>query len=177
MSPTILTSLGLYFNLQEPDPADVDIDDIAYALSNICRFTGHVHTYYSVAEHCYRASLIVPSLYALQALLHDAAEAYIGDVSSPLKRLLPDYRAIEERVEAAVLTHFKLPLKPHPCVKQADLVMLATEQRDLLPHHDDDWAVLKGIDPLPDFISPLPPHQARMRFLERYRALTLGDQA
>ena len=76
-----------------------------------------------------------------------------------------------------MLTRFKLPLTLHPCIKHADLVMLATEQRDLLPHHDDDWAVLKGIDPLPDFISPLPPHQARMRFLERYRALTLGDQA
>ena len=172
MQPTILTSSGRYFNLLEPRAEDVCIAEIAHALSHICRFTGHVHTFYSVAEHRFHASFIVPPEYALQALLHDAAEAYIGDVASPLKRLLPDYKAIEERVEAAVLQHFGLPEQLHPCVKEADLVMLATEQRDLLPAHSDEWAVLKDIKPLTGRIHPWPAQVARQYFLVRYRHLT-----
>jgi len=172
MKPTILTSSGGYFNLLEPDPMHVNIGEIAHALSHICRFTGHVRTFYSVAQHSYHASYLVDREYALQALLHDAAEAYIGDVASPLKRLLPDYKAIEERVESAVFQHFKLPAVLHPSVKQADLIMLATEQHDLMPQHDDQWASIKGIEPMPHPLVPMPPQTARYAFLDRYFELT-----
>ena len=172
MSPTILTSSGRYFNLLEPIAKHVNIGEIAHALSHICRFTGHVRTFYSVAEHSYHASYLVDREHALAALLHDAAEAYIGDVARPLKRLLPDYKAIEARVEAAVFSHFKLPAQLHASIKKADLIMLATEQRDLMPEHADNWACLHGIEPLPQTLNPMPSQTARYCFLDRYFELT-----
>lgn len=172
MTPTILTSSGRYFNLVEPNHQHVSISEISHALSHICRFTGHVRTFYSVAQHCYHASYLVDREYALAALLHDAAEAYIGDVASPLKRLLPDYKAIEARVEAAVFQHFKLSTHMHPSVKRADLIMLATEQRDLMPEHADQWACIQGIEPIPQRIDPMPAQTARYCFLDRYFELT-----
>lgn len=147
MSPVILTHSGLHFNLLDPQPESIQITDIAHALSHICRFTGHTKEFYSVAEHSYLTSYLVEPTHALEALLHDAAEAYIGDVSSPLKSLLPDYKAIEERVEQAIRTRFALPEHQHPCVKDADLSMLATEKRDLMPTDSNEWELLEGVTP------------------------------
>lgn len=173
MQPTILTSAGRYFNLLQPNPHHVSIGEIAHALSNICRFTGHVSEFYSVAQHSYHASYLVPPEYALAALLHDAAEAYVGDVASPLKHLLSQYQAIEARVEAAVFQHFCVPMPLDPCVKRADLIMLATEKRDLMPAHLDDWPCLDGIAPLPQVLVPKPPKTARYCFLDRFFELTV----
>lgn len=175
MTPTILTSSGRYFNLLEPNHHHVSIGEIAHALSHICRFTGHVRTFYSVAQHCYHASYLVDREHALAALLHDAAEAYIGDVATPLKHLLPDYKVIEARVEAAVAKHFNLSTRMHPSVKQADLVMLATEQRDLMPEHADQWPCIQGINPMPNPIDPMPPQTARYCFLDRFFELTAPE--
>jgi hypothetical protein len=169
MSPTILTASGLTFNLLEPDPNLIEIEDIAHALSHICRFTGHTREFYSVAEHSIYVSNLVQPPHALAALLHDAAEAYIGDVSSPLKYLLPDYRAIEWKLEAAIRKRFGLPAVQHESIKHADLVMLATEKRDRLNHHDQDWELLQGIEvyPLP-MNPPLSPAHAREYFLGQF---------
>ena len=117
---------------------------------------------------------MVPPEHALAGLLHDAAEAFIGDVSSPLKALLPDYKSVEKRVEAAVLARFGLPAELPPCVKQADLVMLATEQRDLMPAHDDTWAIIRDIKPLDWVIDPWSPRGARAGFLKRFDQLCQG---
>jgi 5'-deoxynucleotidase YfbR-like HD superfamily hydrolase len=86
----------------------------------------------------------------MAGLLHDGAEAFIGDVSSPLKRLLPDYKRIEAEVERVVFAKFGLPTELHPSVKEADLILLATERRDLMPidHQRMRWM-------LPDHIVPL----------------------
>ena len=176
MSPTILTASGRYFDILAPTFEETyAIDEIAHALSHICRFTGHTRTFYSVAQHCYHASFLVPKEHALAALMHDAAEAYLGDVSSPLKQLLPDYRAIEEQVEQGVFSHFGIATPLHPCVKHADLVMLATEQRDLMPGHAHDWMCLRGIAPMPTLIAPMSPEEARQKFLHRVQQLTSGD--
>lgn len=173
MTPTILTHSGLTFNLLEPAPDLIEIEDIAHALSHICRFTGHTRVFYSVAEHSVRASLCVPPEFAMEALLHDAAEAYIGDVSSPLKAQLHEYRNIEFKLEQAIRQRFGLPPKQSPCIKQADLTMLATEKRDLMPAHQDDWALLHGITPLPEPITtPLPPDIARWYFLDHFETLS-----
>ena len=83
---------GEYFDLLEPDRSVYTINTIAHALSNLCRYTGHVNRFYSVAEHSVFVSLAVPKKFALEALFHDASEAFLGDVSSPLKKLLPEYK-------------------------------------------------------------------------------------
>lgn len=171
---SILTVGGTYFNFVEIDVSRVHINDIAHALAHICRFTGHTNQFYSVAQHSVAVSRIVPPEHALAGLLHDAAEAFLGDVSKPLKRLLPDYQAIEKRVEAALFARFGLPAELPDCVKQADLVMLATEKRDLMPCINDEetqWFDLKGIKPLKKRVEPLPPARVRYLFQMRFYSL------
>lgn len=174
MRPDILTASGLYFNFLEPAGDTVDIETIAHALSHICRYTGHVREFYSVAQHSVLVSYLVGPEHALAGLLHDAAEAFIGDMAAPLKRLLPDYKAVEKRVEAVVLAKFGLPPDLPIEVKRADLIALATEQRDLMPKHSDvwEWETLPGIRPMTMTIIPQRSGEARSWFMQRFAELT-----
>lgn len=174
MQPTILTAAGRYFDFLAPERSVIGIDEIAHALSHICRFTGHTREFYSVAEHSVHVSRLVPPGDALAGLLHDAAEAFIGDVAKPLKLLLPDYAAIEARVEAAVLSRFGLDPALPASVKVADQDMLRVEQRqamgrfylDHLPSFDNPQAKLVRLE----FWEPA---EARMMFLQRFEEVTL----
>ena len=168
MSPTILTATGHSFNLLEPNVSAINIADIAHSLAHLCRFTGHTKAFYSVAEHSYHCSYLVPPQDALCALLHDATEAYLGDVASPLKRLLPDYKVLEERAWFAIATCYLLPLEMPSTVKEADMLMLRTERRDLMPHTNEVWADIEGVAPASFTITPLHPEVAKYKFLSRF---------
>jgi hypothetical protein len=124
-SDFIATRHGRRWHFLDPRIEDVDLEDIAYSLAHLSRFTGHAGSY-SVATHsCHVADIVVmlghPE-FALDALTHDAHESYVGDVSSPLKRLLPDYRRIEAISATVVRRYFALPATPHDIVKRADLM-------------------------------------------------------
>ena len=173
---TILTQSGRSINLLQPDPALICIEDIAHGLSHLCRFTGHTRSFYSVAQHSLHVSYAVPAKYAFEALLHDATEAYLGDVSSPLKALLPEYRLLEHSMDRAIRKRFGLPAMQSLHVKHADLRMLATERRDLMPHHADAWPILAGIEAQPLSLVPKDPGHARELFLSEFENLTRKAQ-
>ena len=168
----ILTASGHYFNLLTPDDNIIEIDDIAHALSNCCLFAGHTREFYSVAQHSVLVSQILPPEHQLAGLLHDATKAYIGDVTYPLKQQLPDYISLEYWIEGSIFYRFCIPHPMPDCVKVADLRLLATEQRDLMPNPGRNWEVLSGIEPLSNHITPLPPAQAKQLFLDRFEELT-----
>ena len=167
----IQTYSGRRFNPLNPNYKAIVIQDIAHALSNICRFTGHCLNFYSVAQHCVLVSYICNKENSLMGLLHDATEAYCQDLSSPIKRTpeLKSYRDLEAKIQLAVCKKFSLNEVESPDVKNADLVLLATEARDLLlnPRKDFDLKV----KPLPFTIVPLPPAEAKKLFLERFAEL------
>lgn len=126
---------GRRFFPLDPRPDEVFIEDIAHALSNQCRFNGHTTIFYSVAEHCYHCSKQVPPEFALEALLHDAAEAYIGDIIRPLK-LVPSikdvYTPIEQAVERVIAQKFKLVYPWSAWVKKADEMMVTAEMDQII---------------------------------------------
>ena len=162
---------GAYFSLQQPEHGPFDIEEIAHALANLCRFNGHSRQFYSVAQHSVLVSQHVPAALAMEALLHDAAEAFIGDVPTPIKMLLPDLQSLEARIDQAVRRHYRLPNQLSAAVHHADRVLLATERRDLLAEQDRVWPVIADVDPLPEVISPVLPNEARSLFLDRFEAL------
>jgi len=106
----ILTRTGRRFDLLAPKADQVSTLDIAHALSQLCRFNGHTSRHYSVAQHSLLVASIVPAEHQLAALLHDATEAYVGDMTRPLKALLPDFSAIEHGIWLAICE--RLPARP-----------------------------------------------------------------
>lgn len=130
----ILTNIGRSFNVIAPKAEDIDIKDIAYALSNLCRWGGHSRGFFSVAQHCITGTLRLlekDPAHALQFLLHDASEAYLVDVPKPIKKLLPEYGVIESRLSAAIYDRFGFTeealLLGHEAVEAMDKEMLNLE--------------------------------------------------
>jgi hypothetical protein len=170
----ILTASGRKFWPFDPRREDVALEDIAKALSQICRFTGHCRAFYSVAQHSVHVSEWCDSEDALWGLLHDAAEAYIADIARPLKytSTFDGYRELEDRLQSVVYESFGLIGIQPASVKRADLRLVVTERRDLMPP-GDPWGI--DADPLPIEIVPMQPAEAERAFLNRFRDLTSGD--
>ena len=154
----IQTFTGRRFYPLQPRFEDVCLIDIAHALSNICRFTGHTKTFYSVAQHSVLVSTLVGSdpLTQLWALLHDASEAYLCDIAKPVKPLLTGYVEAEERVMRVIAEKFDLGWPRPEIIHTADMQALATERRDLMGPCDVDrssgqppleWKIERGALP------------------------------
>lgn len=191
MNPYLLTHSGLRVDLLAPEPESVTLPDIAHALARICRYTGHVRAlHYSVAQH---SVLVAQHLRdqghsaAIQAqgLLHDAHEAYTGDMASPIKRALlaiydsglagatdsgwygpalSPWASFETRHAASLRRRFRLPLELAGVVHAADLALLMAEKRDLMPPDaGDGWPA--GVDPAPMRICAMRAELAEADFL------------
>lgn len=180
--PFIETFCGERFQPLKPVIETIRIEDIAHALSNQCRFSGHTRTHYSVAEHSVRVANLVeswghPTEVFLWALLHDASEAYLVDLPTPLKQdpvLGPAYQKAEKRLMRAICRAFDLPLREPDAVKMADAVLLATEVESLMYGRPSHWDGLVA-KPLPDRIVPWGHAEAEREFLERFYELTKPD--
>lgn len=169
------TFTGKQFLLLDPRSEDIDIEDIAHGLSRISRYNGATNGRcgYTVAQHSVYASWIVGRPYRLPALLHDASEAYAGDVITPLKKLLgKTYEDIEKDIMCAVADKFDflwLADDVQEEVKWADKVLLATEVRDLIPSNAL-WSKITE-KPMPFIIRPWTQAKAKRLFLERFEEL------
>jgi uncharacterized protein len=175
--PYIFTVTGRKFMFDSPT---FDIEEIAHALSMQCRFTGHVKRFYSVAEHCILVSQLCRYLgigSPLEGLLHDGQEAYLSDIASPWKALLPDYKRLERRIEAALRENYSLPAESR--VKHADKLALFIEAHHLLTA-GTDGLFPEGVNEdtrqqailLADTWEPFcyPPFEAKEKFMAEYRA-------
>lgn len=197
----IQTFTGRRFYPLDPFPEEVDEFDIAHALSLLCRFGGHVDRFYSVAEHCVLMSRWVEQwahrapqgftgeeirLLALEALVHDATEAFVVDVPRPLKQSLPEYRAIEDRVAVAVWKRFGLPVHVRRTlvagfviefaveslvVKGADARILLDERNALMAATRHRWAQ-DDLEPLGVTVDGWAPAVAERMYLARLASLT-----
>lgn len=167
------TFRGIHFDLLNPQTQMVNIKDIAHALAMTCRWGGQCRTFYSVAQHSLMVSRAVPPEHAMLGLLHDAPEAYVGDVITPLKHILPGYAAIEERVWKCIADRFEVPSVLSPEVKRADIRALATEFR-MIGSGAGVWDVTPYLDGEPplEWMEPLEPARAEAQFLKRFVELT-----
>lgn len=170
----ILTSAGAEFKPMDPKAEDVYIQDIAHALSNQCRFGGHTSSFYSVAQHSVLVMEIVDKLdgtlgQQFAALMHDAAEAYLVDLPTPIKKQMAGYAVAEIRVLAAISSRLGFRLEHDPLVKKADLIALATEARDLMPPHSI-WDQLPE-KPVAPTLVPWPPGEGSKHFMDSFRRI------
>ena len=165
----MLTVTGAVVDLRLADPSAISVLDIAHSLSLLNRYHGHTNRPYSVAEHSLMVVEIMERELALHdpgallaGLLHDAHEAYIADLASPLKqamqkialadgRTMCDYTRLERELQTQVLLRFGCYsdyARHHAAIKHADLLALATERRDLLPAGGPEWPLLNRMQPV-----------------------------
>lgn len=171
------TYTGQKFWPLDPDAMSVSIEDIAHALSLICRYGGHCREFYCVAQHSVIVRSLVSGKFARPALLHDAAEAYIGDMVRPLKRQpeMLAYRDAEDLILSAIRVRFNISPwlweDAQAEVKKADNVALITEKRDLLTV-DLEWGQIQGQEgnkPMAQQIVPWHWTRAQAEFLDAWR--------
>lgn len=166
------TYTGKAFYPLDPHLEDIESVDIAHALSLLCRYGGHVSRFYSVAEHCVLMSQAVSPENALWALLHDATEAYLGDMIRPLKYQMPSYVLAENILMGVICYKFGLKPQEPEEVKIADTRILLDEKQKLMVGEALPWAALQGLEPLRVHVNGWSPPIAEQAYLERLEELT-----
>lgn len=152
-------------------PEQVNIVDIAHALSRICRFGGHCEGFYSVAQHSVLISELVDKKYKLCALLHDSPEAYVCDIPKPVKMHLEGYNKLEDQIWKTISSKFSLPEKIPSEIKDQDRAIVQVELRDIMGCDPSD-GMLEIDHPIPPVeISGKKSDEAKMEFLERFAEL------
>jgi hypothetical protein len=175
--PYLQTVSGRFVNPFDPDPEQLDPGDIARALANVCRFGGHCRPFYSVAQH----SVIVSELVEARggdvedvfaALMHDAAEAYLGDMPHPIKHRSPlgaAFKQAEDHLEAVLRERFSIKADV-PEIKRVDRALLATERRTV-SGESWDWPELEGVEALELKLTAWAPDEAERAFSARFAEL------
>jgi 5'-deoxynucleotidase YfbR-like HD superfamily hydrolase len=130
---------GKQFWTLDPKEEEIDIRDIAHSLALQCRFNGHCEKFYSIAQHSILVSKIVSKEQALAGLLHDASEAYTGDIVRPLKKFIINFKEIELKIEKIIFEKFGIKEVNHSEIKKADNIALVTEMRDLMKESPEKW--------------------------------------
>lgn len=178
---------GGRFNYNKPEESDVTIEDIASALSNVCRFSGHLPRFYSVAQHCVNVSRLVPEEFAFTGLMHDTAEAFTNDLPTPLKWALPIFKELELKIEAAMGKRFGFQFPYPPSIKEADTTMLILEKR-FVKEDKSEWPLYEDIEK--KILQPInmvrllntvdlqswQPRRAKREFLERFEELKAKNE-
>lgn len=179
---TIRLRSGHYFDLANPQPWQFCLRDIAGGLSKICRFGGQIDRFYSVAEHsvhCANQAIkdSAPRAVQVAALLHDASEAFIGDVVKPLKNMLPAYAAIEQRISAVVGTRYDLCVAESTwdAVREIDHSMLIAERRALFSADKVVWSGENEVRALDVQFYCWQPAAAEFQFMEFARELGVHE--
>lgn len=167
----IATYTGKKFYPLDPRVEDVDVNDIIHSLSNLCRFNGHCQGFYTVAQHCVLVSHSCDPKDALWGLLHDASEAYIADIPSPLKRCkeFEMYRKFERQLMNVICAAFDMEPDEPKSVSIADKRILATEARDLTMTEGRGWSI--DAEPYEFHIKPWSSELAKAKFLSRFHEL------
>ena len=188
MNTKIVLYTGKSFDLLHPTSDMVCIEDIAHALSQLCRYTGHTRDFYSVAQHSVLMSLDsdLPGD-PMAKLLHDADEAYVGDTASPWKQCLyaevpnisggahfESLRSWERKIQDVIGIALDVSLAHSDEVKESDIRMYLTEIRDLMPPSEEWSNWMRDLEPAKDKIDPWDPEFAEKAFLDQYWALKSG---
>lgn len=168
----IFTYSGRFMRPLNPFPSDIYIEDIAHALSNQCRWTGHCSKFYSVAEHSIHVASCVSDELKLTALLHDASEAYLADLARPIKKaegLGVVYLDVEAKLEAAISLRFGTLMEPlkYTEIKEADEWMLRREAQQLLHRLGE---MMPAPPPATPSVECMIPSKAKREFLRAFHA-------
>lgn len=167
----IQTYIGKRLNPFKPDKTQINIVDIAHALSLICRYNGHTKKFYSVSEHSLLVSKHCPDEYKLHGLLHDAAEAYLADIPRPIKATFHEYREVEHSLLGVIFDKFGVSYPLPEAVKRIDDAILADEGPQLMGS-TEDWVLPEA--PLGITIECLTPSEAELAFLREFSILMEG---
>ena len=166
----MLTATGGAFYPLDPRSEDIHIEDIAAALSKLCRYGGHTKQFYSVAEHCVLLAHAASDGMHLSALMHDASEAYLSDVIRPIKAHLTNYKTIEAALERVIAQRFTLPFPLPAEVKALDEAIIADEKSQAVAFpKGKPWAQWTPVAPLGVTLQFWTPEKAEYEFLAAFR--------